>query len=270
MTDIMERLWPAFISETTEKILELELLLVGVPVDEVDVHGVFRAMHTIKGGCAMMGFSSMETLAHAAEDLIEPIRRSGSVMEEGLIDLLLEVVDALKLQLGQVSAERTEPAPCSELVERLRDRLDQVDVGNDAGTVAGAIADNRHEQVMAKTFCSAVAPILPAIIEALVKGKPAPARHQTAIVKAADAAGYPALAVLAKALAREQGMTALAALVERVANLERLSGGDAGTRSVGRCLPMHCFPVRPICWPGFGHWRHRQMMPLPWRQCSAV
>lgn len=239
MTDIMERLWPAFISETTEKILELELLLVGVPSDEVDVHGVFRAMHTIKGGCAMMGFSSMEALAHAAEDLMEPIRRGVAAIDESLIDLLLEVVDALKAQLGEVNAERREPAPCPQLVDRLRRRLGQFDSRDSAGAGAGVSASNQHELVMAKEFCSAVAPILPALLEALVAGKPAPKKMQTVLVRAADVAGYPALSALAKMLAAEQKMTALAALLERVAGLEKLSGGDAGCETCYQvCRPL--------------------------------
>lgn len=239
MTDIMERLWPAFISETTEKILELELLLVGMPSEEVDVHGVFRAMHTIKGGCAMMGFSSMETLAHAAEDLMEPIRRGVSVMDDGVIDLLLEVVDALKAQLGEVSADRKEPAPCSQLVERLRRCLGQIGTAQADGAGAGVAAESQHELVVAKNFCAAVAQILPVMVEALAAGKPAPRKLQTALAKAADISGYPALSALTKALVPDQKMTDLAALVERIAGLEKLCGGDAGVEACYQiCRPL--------------------------------
>lgn len=244
MSDIMERLWPAFISETTEKLQELELLLVGVPSDEVDVHGVFRAMHTIKGGCAMMGFSAMESLAHAAEDVLEPIRRGVEAITDGLIDVLLDVVDALKAQLVEVDASRSEPPRRDELVTRLRQYLDDHrDEAGEQESLAPSPASELDTE-LARQFCDAIAPLLPMLATALISGKRVPARSADALVAAADAAGYPAIARLGERLARDSRLADLAALVERVAGLEQRSGADAGVQACFQiCRPLLADPL---------------------------
>lgn len=237
MSDIMERLWPAFISETTEKLQELELLLVGVPADEVDVHGVFRAMHTIKGGCAMMGFTPMESLAHAAEDVLEPIRRGAEVIGDDLIDLLLEVVDALKAQLSEVDSSRSEPASRDELVVRLRDCIGTARAV--PATTGEPPAASEFEVELARQFCETVSAILPEVAGALIAGKRLQKDKLAALAATADAAGYRAVSVLAGRLPGDSPLADLAALVERVAAVEQRAAADAGVQvCYQQCRPL--------------------------------
>lgn len=119
MNELTEKLWPAFRAEVAEQIEALELSLVGSAGD-ILVNEVFRYMHTIKGGCAMMGFSAMESLAHAAEDFLDKVRKGECALNDENVDVLLEAVDALKLQLQSVEKNRQNPAPQVALVERLR------------------------------------------------------------------------------------------------------------------------------------------------------
>lgn len=119
MSEMTEKLWPVFLAEVSEQIEALELALVGKPAD-LDVNTVFRYMHTLKGGCAMMGFVSMEVLAHAAEDLLSGARRAEIVLDDSHIDVLLAAVDALKQQLEEARQSRENPAARDELVGRLR------------------------------------------------------------------------------------------------------------------------------------------------------
>ncbi|MFZ5756494.1 MAG: ATP-binding protein [Pseudomonadota bacterium] len=121
MKDLGERLWPAFRAEVGEQLEALELLLVqradGVGID---VNAMFRHFHTIKGGCAMMGYPNMGAIAHAAEDVLDPVRRGERTLDDGLVDLLLAAIDALKQQLQETETTRRDAAPHDDLVARLR------------------------------------------------------------------------------------------------------------------------------------------------------
>jgi chemotaxis protein histidine kinase CheA len=120
MNELTEKLFPAFLAEAGEQIEALELALVGAAPAAIDVNGVFRSMHTIKGGCAMMGFAAMEAVAHAAEELLDQARRGQYTLDVAGIDVLLGAVDALKAQLQDASTSRRDPAARAELVAQLR------------------------------------------------------------------------------------------------------------------------------------------------------
>jgi chemotaxis protein histidine kinase CheA len=57
------------------------------------VHAAFRAMHTLKGGSAMMGFAAMEVLARTAEQVLETLRANEIVATEELVDAVLALME---------------------------------------------------------------------------------------------------------------------------------------------------------------------------------
>ena len=82
MADLLEKLWPAFVSEVTEQLDSVELLLAkSGAAKSVDVNDLFRNFHTIKGNCSMIGFTSMETVAHRSEDILSAVRNNEMAME---------------------------------------------------------------------------------------------------------------------------------------------------------------------------------------------
>jgi two-component system chemotaxis sensor kinase CheA len=79
--------------------------------ETVDV--LFREAHTIKGAAGMLGFDHVRELAHAAEDLLAPVRADG-VFPVELVAPLLRVADTIRLGVdGDVAA-------CADLAEELR------------------------------------------------------------------------------------------------------------------------------------------------------
>ncbi len=75
----------------TECLLELE----ANPAPEV-INRLFRAMHTVKGSAAQVGFHRIATVAHRAEDLVGYLRDGALRPSAEIVDICLEVVDVLK------------------------------------------------------------------------------------------------------------------------------------------------------------------------------
>lgn len=120
MADLLEKLWPAFISEVTEQLDTVELLLAKHDAAKtLDVNQLFRNFHTIKGSCSMIGFTSMEAIAHHSEDILSAVRNKEIVLDEQVIDILLESISCLKKQFHTSSQNRQDPKQDEPLLARL-------------------------------------------------------------------------------------------------------------------------------------------------------
>jgi chemosensory pili system protein ChpA (sensor histidine kinase/response regulator) len=86
------------VEEHLQSITESLLALEANPNPE-DINKLFRAMHTIKGSAAQVGFRRLSTIAHRAEDLIARLRDGELKPSASIVDLCLESVDILKKQL---------------------------------------------------------------------------------------------------------------------------------------------------------------------------
>ncbi len=179
--------------------------------DEIDV--LFRSVHTIKGMSAAMGFSAVESIAHALEDALGRLRdapRAGRIAAfphlPAAIDALDDAVEA-SLAPG-ASTESPEVAPH---VRACLDRVSAAAAARSAGT--GSSPTNRVE--------SAADPSDPA-------GAAAPAVTRTVRVDAEtldrllELAGE--LTNVRDRLARAAAHTGDAPLARAVADLGRVSG----------------------------------------------
>lgn len=85
-----------------------------------DINRLFRALHTIKGASAQVGWQRISTIAHRAEDLIGRLR-DGELSPSGtIIDLCLEAVDVIKkLVYRQWSVEEEFQRTARMLLARL-------------------------------------------------------------------------------------------------------------------------------------------------------
>ncbi len=61
-----------------------------------DINRLFRAMHTVKGSAAQVGFHRISRVAHRAEDLVGRLRDGLLKPSAEIIDICLESVDVLK------------------------------------------------------------------------------------------------------------------------------------------------------------------------------
>ena len=79
------------------------------------VSGLFRAVHTIKGMAATMGYGRVADLAHRMENLLDHLRRSGRAPADEIIQLLFRATDALEKAVGLAVAGREREADLSVL-----------------------------------------------------------------------------------------------------------------------------------------------------------
>jgi two-component system chemotaxis sensor kinase CheA len=64
--------------------------------DADTVNGVFRAIHSIKGGAGAFGFAALQTFAHAFETLLSEVREGNAPLNPPLVDLLLRARQAVR------------------------------------------------------------------------------------------------------------------------------------------------------------------------------
>ena len=70
--------------------------------------GLFRAIHTIKGMAATMGYAGVADLAHRMENLLDGLRQGRVAAGSGVFQLLFRAVDALTKAV-ESAAVGTEP-----------------------------------------------------------------------------------------------------------------------------------------------------------------
>jgi len=81
------------------------------------VSGLFRAVHTIKGMAATMGYGRVADLAHRMENLLDHLRRSGRAPADEIVQLLFRATDALEKAVGLAVAGREREADLSVLTD---------------------------------------------------------------------------------------------------------------------------------------------------------
>src|SRR5204862_68409 len=74
------------------------------------VGGLFRAVHTIKGMAATMGYGRVADLAHRMENLLDQLRRGGKPPSDEIIQLLFRATDALEKSVTVAVAGRERDA----------------------------------------------------------------------------------------------------------------------------------------------------------------
>jgi two-component system chemotaxis sensor kinase CheA len=113
-----------FLVESYENLARLDQELVELekhPKDAALLAGVFRTIHTIKGTCGFLGFSTLERITHQAENLLSQLRDGRRLLNPSIVTLILDTVDATRKVLTAIEADGNEGAnPFADLTERLR------------------------------------------------------------------------------------------------------------------------------------------------------
>src|SRR6266700_4019380 len=119
----MDDLLREFLTETTESISLLDLELVKLeqnPNDPGLLSNIFRLVHTIKGTCGFLGLPRLESVAHAAENVLGKVRDGELTVSPTAVSLILESLDCIKMIMGELEAKEAEPAgDDSDLIARL-------------------------------------------------------------------------------------------------------------------------------------------------------
>jgi two-component system chemotaxis sensor kinase CheA len=103
-----------FLAEAEENLSAIESSLLALetsPRDAEALATVFRAVHTLKGNSTSLGFTGLGRIAHAAEDLLDGLRRGGLAVSAEIVTLLLAARDRMRETLEDAALGRSEPRP---------------------------------------------------------------------------------------------------------------------------------------------------------------
>jgi two-component system chemotaxis sensor kinase CheA len=113
-----------FLVESHENLSRLDQELVELekhPKDAALLASIFRTIHTIKGTCGFLAFSTLEGITHQAESFLSQLRDGQRELTPSVVSLILETVDATRKVLASVEASGEEgPDRFEDLTERLR------------------------------------------------------------------------------------------------------------------------------------------------------
>src|ERR1051325_342 len=94
----LEQLKITFFEECNELLQSLEGGLADIregTSNEDTVHAIFRAVHSIKGGAGVFGFSELIDFAHVFETVMDEVRKGNLATGPDVIDILLRANDTL-------------------------------------------------------------------------------------------------------------------------------------------------------------------------------
>ncbi|HWR21729.1 MAG TPA: chemotaxis protein CheA, partial [Verrucomicrobiae bacterium] len=107
-----------FFEESAELLAEFEECLLQLetnPDDQELLNRSFRAIHTIKGNSAMLGFDRIAAVAHNVEDLLGRLRKREIPLTRPAADLLLQSADVIKRLFAAARGEPVDETEGEEL-----------------------------------------------------------------------------------------------------------------------------------------------------------
>jgi two-component system chemotaxis sensor kinase CheA len=110
-----------FLSEAAEHLHTIDQGIVALERDpgaQAVLESVFRSAHSLKGMAGAMGYQGLQSVAHALEDLLEPMRHRGQV-RPGSTDLLLFAVDAMREIVASIEADRPAEVDAGAVLDRI-------------------------------------------------------------------------------------------------------------------------------------------------------
>jgi two-component system, chemotaxis family, sensor kinase CheA len=126
-----------FLIESNESLARLDQDLVALekrPKDPALLASIFRTIHTIKGTCGFLGFSTLEAVTHLGESILSQLRDGKRDLTSDLVTLILEAVDVIKAVLVAIETTGQEG---TEAYTDLRNRLEAACTQTAAGAPAG-------------------------------------------------------------------------------------------------------------------------------------
>lgn len=123
MTIDMSQFYQVFFDEAEELLAEMEQRLLALDVEapiEEDLHAIFRAAHSIKGGAATFGFTDITEVTHVLESLLDRIRKHEMALTTTHVDAFLAAKDVLSMLLaGHRSGEAVDQAAVASVSRQL-------------------------------------------------------------------------------------------------------------------------------------------------------
>ena len=136
--DGMDEIVREFVVESYENLDQLDRDLVALedrPGSRDLLSSVFRTIHTIKGTSGFLAFGTLESLTHVGENLLAELRDGKRPMTQRTTDVLLQMVDAVRLVLGTIESTGAEgDHDVTSVVADIQSVLDDPTGGANAST----------------------------------------------------------------------------------------------------------------------------------------
>lgn len=116
--DPFDEFWALFSGELEDYLTTVETILAASPVDTTRVDELFRAFHSIKGGAAALAMRCIETVAHAAEDVLHLVRNGRKTLTTEVVSAMLTAVDEIR-RLQDVAMATRQDQPVNQAVVAL-------------------------------------------------------------------------------------------------------------------------------------------------------
>ncbi len=128
------------VTAVNQALLELERDAQG-PGAAAAVGAIFRAVHTIKGMGATMGYAVVAELSHELETVLDRVRRGDLAIGGDVMDVLFRAADVLEQAVEAAVVGREGDVMATELVEALRTMGESRQSSHDAWTVPAPKSD---------------------------------------------------------------------------------------------------------------------------------
>jgi len=141
----LEQFKEMFYEECTENLQAMESGLLELSEGGTDlevVNTIFRSAHSIKGGSATFGFTSVAGFTHVMEGLLDEMREGKREAEARIVDILLESVDVLRAMLD---AHQAGEEPDDERANILKKQLEDIRDGGVSSKETPAVLDVASE-----------------------------------------------------------------------------------------------------------------------------
>ncbi len=112
MIELDEEILKDFLVESKENIEQLDEKFVELEQDPTDkelLSAIFRIMHTLKGTSGFFGFTTLQAISHAAEDILAKLRDGVVSADQQIIDILLKATDYIKAIVAYIEENKKEP-----------------------------------------------------------------------------------------------------------------------------------------------------------------
>ncbi|MBL1292475.1 MAG: chemotaxis protein CheA [Thiotrichales bacterium] len=150
--DLNDEILQDFLVEADELLELLAEQLVDLeknPEDADLLAAVFRAFHTVKGGAGFLAITPLVEICHRGEDVFNVLRQGDRVVDTGLMDVILQVMDSINEMFDVVRTGEEPDSPDPALMQAL-ENLAKVP-SKEATPVAEVVAGASSESVSAAT-----------------------------------------------------------------------------------------------------------------------
>ncbi|MBI4827393.1 MAG: Hpt domain-containing protein, partial [Nitrospinae bacterium] len=125
---VTAELFQGFLDESDEMLAEIERgtrALEAGPDDLSHIHGIFRAVHSLKGNSSFFDFTNVKTFCHTLENFLDMVRDRRIEMSPETARFILEGADHLKAIFNRLHAAHGADVPLTEEEESFLRHVDE-------------------------------------------------------------------------------------------------------------------------------------------------